>query len=173
MIIGVAAGLWLMLAAVSPMLAYHDPPPIPWTFCYPPYCISPMAYEVVPAATPEPTATRARATATRAPEPTSTRVPAPKRIECLPKHAARPIALCETGSGSGWWLNFVINTGVVTGPHVARIGTAGDAELFYSPSGQRVRVTWIGGAVVVSTTYRDGKPYRFYIEGGEVVWLQR
>ena len=103
-------------------------------------------------------------------------------LPCLPKHAARPVALCETGSGSGWWLHFVAADGqVVTGPHVRFV--SGLAELAsetvpvylvqeISPTtGMPVTVVWLPAvqAVQVRTWYADGKPYVFLVfEGGRV-----
>ena len=59
----------------------------------------------------------------------------PVMLPCLPKHAARPVALCETRSGSGWWLYF-IGPGGARGERAARavsVGGAGGAHRFCSP----------------------------------------
>ena len=152
-------------------------PPVPTsTATRPPVPTSTATRPPVPTSTatrpPVPTSTATRppvptSTATRPPVPTST------ALQCLPMHAARPIALCETGSGSGWWLHFVTRTGVLTGPYVPRARPAGETQAFQNPAGGVVRVTWLAGAVSISASYRNGEPYRFFVADGRVYWLER
>jgi len=94
------------------------------------------------------------------PEPSDSGESAQKwRPDCIPPHAARPVALCETGSGSGWWLHYAGWGLVITGPYVPY---AGDGERVYVHpiTGQLVTITWPApGIVRIATAYADGKPY--------------
>ena len=100
----------------------------------------------------------------------------PVMLPCLPKHAARPVALCETRSGSGWWLYFIGPGGrVVSGPHVpypsaALAGRTGFVR--HLLTGRLVALTWQDGYLLVRTAYADGKPYVFHVlHGGRVLYL--
>lgn len=87
-------------------------------------------------------------------------------LRCLPKHAGRPVALCDTRSGSGWWLHFVGPGGrIVTGPHVPypSIELAGrGAVLRHSVTGAPVVLVWSANRLQVRTLYA-GKAYIFSV----------
>lgn len=79
--------------------------------------------------------------------------------DCIPRHAGRPFALCETGSGSGWWLHFAGWGQVLTGPYIPYNGS-GEREYIHPITGQLVTVTWPAPSIVrIATAYADGKPY--------------
>lgn len=91
-------------------------------------------------------------------------------LPCLPKHAARPVALCETGSGSGYWLFFVTDRGIISGPYIP---LAFEGKRFYRfpTDGRLLTVSWTAAGIAIETSYADGKPYRFTVEpGGRVSW---
>jgi len=103
-------------------------------------------------------------------------------IRCIPKHAGRPIALCTTGSGSGWWIRWIGRDGyVVYGPYVPNAGTlAGQPDRVLvdavSPTtDRRVIISWHARQrrLEISTRYADGKPYRFLIyPDGRIEFLE-
>ena len=95
-----------------------------------------------------------------APEPSDSSESAQKwRPDCIPAHAGRPVALCETGSGSGWWLHFAGWGLVLTGPYIPYNGS-GEREYIHPIIDQLVTVTWPApGTVRIATAYADGKPY--------------
>ena len=92
-------------------------------------------------------------------------------------HAARPVALCETGSGSGWWLYFVGADGrVETGPHVRFVSGLAEvvaetvpvylAQEVSPTTGRTVTIVWLPAeqVVLVRTEYADGKAYLFHVD---------
>ena len=86
------------------------------------------------------------------------------------------MALCDTRSGSGWWLYFVGPGGrVVSGPHVPypSLAVAGRTVFVrHLISGRLVALAWRGQALEVSTWYADGKRYVFHVEqNGRVIFL--
>lgn len=116
------------------------------------------------------------------PAPTAT--PEPFWSPCLLQHAGAPVNLCETGSGSGWWLYFFGPGGQVrTGPYVPRYGGPVDKIFFSTTSpttGKPVLVQWIAKyqAVRVITyydhhPYAGHKPYIFDVLPGDRVVYQR
>ena len=110
-----------------------------------------------PAATARPTLTPIAATMAR------------KAVDlpCLPKHAGRPVALCESGSGSGWWLYYIGAGGrIESGPHVPYPSAelAGKrAVLRHYISGAPIELRWSAESVQVRTAY-GGKAYHFAID---------
>ena len=92
----------------------------------------------------------------------------PVILPCLPQHAARPLALCETGSGSGWWLYYVGPGGrVVSGPHVPYPSPALDgrrAVLRHYISGAPIVLDWSADSLQVRTVYDNGKAYFFDVD---------
>ena len=92
----------------------------------------------------------------------------PVILRCLPKHAARPVALCDTGSGSGWWLYFVGPGGrVVSGPHVPYPSPALMGRTVFVRhliTGHLVALVWRGQALEVRTWYAHGKMYVFRVD---------
>ncbi|MDE0078566.1 MAG: hypothetical protein OXO50_13675 [Caldilineaceae bacterium] len=110
-----------------------------------------------PAATARPTLTPVAATMAR------------KAVDlpCLPKHAGRPVALCESGSGSGWWLYYIGAGGrIESGPHVPYPSAelAGKrAVLRHYISGAPIELRWSAESVQVRTAY-GGKAYHFAID---------
>lgn len=156
--------------------ATPPPPPIPpevtptWTTTpdVPPPPGTPAATDMVtPTATtqaaspPSPSATPTGIVATS----TAKRTKAPT-LECIPKHAARPVALCATGSGSGWWLYFIGPRGrVMSGPHVPYPSPAlagRQVVLRHYISGEPIWLNWGAGRLQVRTAYA-GKPYHFSV----------
>lgn len=152
------------------------------------------ATPVPPTATPEPTATmspppkptepvgvtatptrpaaRPTATPTGTPKATPTVAQTPPRtpqkalaLPCLPNHAARPVALCPTGSGSGWWLIYLARGNKpVAGPHIPFPHSWIDRtrlEVLHELTLQPVSITWREDHIKVRTYYEDGKPYYF------------
>lgn len=97
---------------------------------------------------------------------------------CIPTHAAAPVRLCPTHSGSGWWI-YDSATGQILQdadgwkayvPHVERLPAGSTRVLFAS---KRLVAVWLGNQVAVSTRYADGKAYVFSVfEGGRVVHWQ-
>ncbi|MDE2901755.1 MAG: hypothetical protein OXP73_01870 [Chloroflexota bacterium] len=79
--------------------------------------------------------------------------------------------LCPTGSGSGYWLGFVEDQGVVFG--LDHIPYAGGGLRVYAHGGRLVFVSWPEGALRVRTRYADGKPYVFRVENGAIEWENR
>ena len=134
----------------------------------------------LPTATPQATAT-SLPTATPEPAPTVTRAntPAPSAAsgarppDCLPLHAASPVKLCETGSGSSWWLLFFGNGRSATGPHVAFPETyaaqqteTGVVLQTENPLTNAPLLVWFNApnrVVVVLTFYGDDKVYAFAV----------
>ncbi len=162
--------------------ATPDVPPLPGTPSTP-MPTSRATATATPAATPAvqstPPASRPtrRATSTARPtaevvQPQETTVPARKRLDCIPKHAARPIALCATGSGSGWWLYFIGPGGrVMSGPHVPYPSPAlagRQVVLRHYISGEPIWLVWSSGRLQVRTVYA-GKPYHFSVGADGVV----
>ena len=88
------------------------------------------------------------------------------RLGCIPRHAARPLALCNTGSESGWWLYFVGPGGrVITGPHVPYPSPALAGRhlvLRHYISGEPIWLTWQADRLQVRTGYA-GKAYVFSV----------
>ncbi len=98
------------------------------------------------------------------------------RPQCLPRHAARPMALCRSASGSGWWLYFIGPGGrIETGPHVpfpspAMAGRR--AVLRHFVTGAPIEIVWGAERVRLHTVYGDGKLYAFEAaEDGDVAFL--
>ena len=100
-------------------------------------------------------------------------------LPCLPKHAARPVALCRNESGSGWWLYFIGADGaVVSGPHVSynylidEVMPVDLVRVNHALDGQLVTVVWLPAqrVILVRTSYAGGKPYVFHLErSGRVI----
>lgn len=146
-----------------------------------------------PTVTPTPSATPT-ATPALAPRPTATPTPskgpaepvvaekptaAPAAakmfagLQCLPKHSARPVALCDSRSGSGWWLYFLAAGRLRTGPHVPYpADLEGETMPVYLVgidhpfNGSRVEAVYLPGKRVirVSAAYANGKPYVFAVD---------
>lgn len=101
------------------------------------------------------------------------------RTACIPQHAARPVALCPSGSGSGWWLYFIGNMGrSAAGPYVPYAAEMMDESVpvdlvnqVHPFSGHSLTVVWvpIEQNIEVRTAYSDGKPYVFNVSEGGVV----
>ena len=97
---------------------------------------------------------------------------------CIPTHAAAPVRLCPTHSGSGWWI-YDSETGQILQdpdgrlahvPFVERL-PAGQVQVLFAS--ERLVAVWMGKHVVISTRYAYGKAYVFsLIEGGKVVHWQ-
>ena len=97
---------------------------------------------------------------------------------CIPTHAAAPVRLCPTHSGSGWWI-YDSATGQILQdadsrlayvPHVERLPAGSTRVLFASDA---LVAVWLGNQVAVSTRYADGKAYVFSVlEGGRIVHWQ-
>ncbi len=126
---------------------------------------TPAATEVVaPPETILPTATPAADQVTPAAQ--QGRTSRSLRSTCVPRHAGRPVALCATGSGSGWWLYYIGPGGrVVTGPHVPfpSAETAGrQVVLRHYISGEPIWLTWHADRLQVRTGYA-GKAYVFSV----------
>ena len=108
------------------------------------------------------------------------------RSDCIPLHAARPIALCETGSGSGWWLYWIGEDGLIeSGPYlpnartISEEGKAGERlTLVYTAhplTSRQVLIEWLPQEqrIVVRTSYVNSKPYEFAItEDGDVQYMK-
>ncbi len=95
------------------------------------------------------------------------------RPQCLPRHAARPMALCRSASGSGWWLYFIGPGGrIETGPHVPfpSLAMAGRrAMLRHTVTGAPILLVWRAEGLQVQTVYEDGKAYHFLVDAAGVV----
>lgn len=117
---------------------------------------------------PAPTATQTSVMGTPHPISTPRTTPGDKtsdestqkwHTDCIPRHAGRPFALCETGSGSGWWLHFAGWSQVLSGPYIPYNGV-GEREYVHPITGQLVTVTWPApGIVRIATAYANGKSY--------------
>ena len=95
------------------------------------------------------------------------------RPQCLPPHAARPVALCRSASGSGWWLYFIGPGGrIETGPHVPYPSPAmagRRAVLKHYITGAPIVLVWKAESLQVLTMYGDGKAYHFFVDVAGVV----
>lgn len=113
------------------------------------------------ASPPAPSATSAGIAAT-----STARTAANTRLGCIPRHAARPIALCDSGSDSGWWLYFVGPGGrIKTGPHVPYPSPALAGRhlvLRHYISGEPIWLVWHADRLQVRTGYA-GKAYVFSV----------
>ncbi|MDE2761436.1 MAG: hypothetical protein OXK74_01455, partial [Gemmatimonadota bacterium] len=106
--------------------------------------------------------------------------------DCIPLHAARPVALCETGSGSGWWIYWIGEDGLIeSGPYlpnaqaIAQDGKSGGwLTLVYTVNpltSRQVLIEWLPQErrIVLRTAYANGKPYELTIaEDGTVQYVQ-
>ena len=118
---------------------------------------------VPPAATVKPVSTQI-------PETRIAARPDPGR-HCIPHHAAAPVRLCPTHSGSGWWI-YDAHTGQILHDNAGRLAhvpfnerlPAGQVQVLFKSS--RLLAVWLGNQVVISTTYADGKAYVFSIFTG-------
>ena len=106
------------------------------------------------------------------------RAPRKVDIRCIPKHAGRPIALCETGSGSGWWLRYIGPDGHIEyGPYVPNARTLrGQPDRVIvdddNPiTGTSVKIKWVARLkhIEVATRYANGKPYVFLIGADSII----
>ena len=135
-----------------------------------------------PTSSPAPTATATWTPTSKPPKrptatvPTAIAVRETRRatnLRCLPKHAGRPVALCRSGSGSGWWLLFIGAGRVETGPHVpfpSAVLVGRTVFVRHSITGRLVALSWRGGYLQVRTAYGDGKRYVFRVrQDGRVV----
>ena len=126
--------------------------------------------------TREPTAISSpMATSTPIPTPTrttlqpiaATRARKPTILPCLPEHAARPVALCDTRSGSGWWLYFIGDGRIEAGPHVPYPSAAMAGRrvvLKHYISGEPLELAWGSKHLQVRTAYSNGKVYAFRVD---------
>ena len=125
--------------------------------------LAPVSVSVPPAATVKPVSTQIPGTRIAA-------RPDPGR-HCIPHHAAAPIRLCQTGSGSGWWI-YDARTGQILHDNAGRLAhvpfnerlPAGQVQVLFKSS--RLLAVWLGNQVVISTTYANGKAYVFSIFTG-------
>ena len=106
--------------------------------------------------------------------------------DCIPIHASRPVALCETGSGSGWWLYWIGGDGLIeSGPYLPNArtifqeGKAGERlTLLYTVNpltSRQVLIEWLPQEqrIVLRTSYANGKPYEFTVaEDGAVQYVE-
>ena len=144
----------------------------------PPATATPTLEIVAQPETILPTATAQPVMNAPAKPPISSQVQDPGRA-CIPTHAGAPVRLCETGSGSGWWLVWFGQGRSATGPHVffpevlaaagAETGVVLQAE---NPlTGMPLLVWWNAPrrVVVVLTLYGDEKVYVFAVDEGRRV----
>ena len=125
--------------------------------------LTPVSVSVPPAATVKPVSTQIPGSRIAA-------RPDPGR-NCIPHHAAAPIRLCQTGSGSGWWI-YDTQTGQILHDNEGRLAhvpfneslPTGQVQVLFKSS--RLLAVWLGSQVVISTTYADGKAYVFSIFSG-------
>ena len=131
-------------------------------------------------------------TATSVPEtpaPTTTSSTPPAAIDtaysapasgCIPVFAGAPVRMCESGSGSGWWLQFYGWGRSATGPHVAfpevyaeRGTETGVVLQAQNPLTGAPLLVWYNAQnriVVVLSLYADDKVYVFAVNEGRRVW---
>ena len=125
--------------------------------------LAPVSVSVPPAATVKPVSTQIPGTRIAA-------RPDPGR-HCIPHHAAAPVRLCPTHSGSGWWI-YDARTGQILHDNEGRLAhvpfnerlPAGQVQVLFKSS--RLLAVWLGNQVVISTTYANGKAYVFSIFTG-------
>ena len=125
--------------------------------------LAPVSVSVPPAATVKPVSTQIPGTRIAA-------RPDPGR-NCIPHHAAAPVRLCPTHSGSGWWI-YDARTGQILHDNEGRLAhvpfnerlPAGQVQVLFKSS--RLLAVWLGSQVVISTTYANGKAYVFSIFTG-------
>ena len=125
--------------------------------------LAPVSVSVPPAATVKPVSTQIPGTRIAA-------RPDPGR-NCIPHHAAAPVRLCPTHSGSGWWI-YDARTGQILHDNDGRLAhvpfnerlPAGQVQVLFKSS--RLLAVWLGNQVVISTTYANGKAYVFSIFTG-------
>ena len=120
--------------------------------------------------TAEPPATAAKPVSTQIPQARIAIAVDPGR-HCIPHHAAAPVRLCPTHSGSGWWI-YDTRTGQILHDNAGRLAhvpfnerlPAGQVQVLFKSS--RLLAVWLGNQVVISTTYANGKAYVFSIFTG-------
>ena len=149
-------------ARATPTASKQTPTPHP---TQPPAPATPTASKQTP--TPHPTQPPAPATPTAT--PANTAMPsdlASSGRDCLPTHRARPLALCPTGSDSGWWIIWFDGDRRQTGPHVPYPAPwlNGRAQSARNPfTGAGVTFYWHRSHLEIDTVDRHGKPYRVHI----------
>lgn len=89
-------------------------------------------------------------------------------LPCQPEHAARPIALCHTKSGSGWWLHHIgpegqIHTGEEHIRYPTPAHTGRQVMIRHHYTNAPILLTWHDAHLHVHTEYADGKTYSFDI----------
>ena len=93
---------------------------------------------------------------------------------CIPGHAAAPVRLCPTHSGSGWWIydsrsGKILRDGEGQLVHVPFVELLPAGRALLLSSSTRLTAEWTGDHVRISTRYADGKAYVFAIfPGGRV-----
>ena len=162
-----------------------------------PFCLGGCAEPTEPTATRWPTrrpATGIPVTDTPIPPPTAVVKPLPTQLSdakisvaapqrtrisrnrtsnsqpgCIPAHAAAPVRLCPTGSGSGWWVYYFGRGRSMSGPHLAyprtlvaqKTGSGLVLQTVHPLTGAPVAAWWDAELRVLwlHTRYADGKLY--------------